>query len=118
MTSGAGSEGSGGRLQRVLARVAALAIVAAGLGGAWWLHVESGIEWERESLRQQFADFGAIAPALFVLAVAFRPLLGLPSFVVLAAGGVLFGATQTNSDPSFTGGPETYTRVPLSETEN
>ena len=94
MTSGAGSDASGGRLPRILARVAALAIVAAGLGGAWWLHVESGIEWERDSLREQFAGFGAIAPALFVLAVAFRPLLGLPSFVVLAAGGVLFGATE------------------------
>jgi uncharacterized membrane protein YdjX (TVP38/TMEM64 family) len=89
---GIGPRGTaGGGLQRTLARGAALGVIAVGLGGAYWLHVESGIEWERDSLRDQLLLFGAIAPLVFVFAVAFRPLLMLPSFVILAAGGILFG---------------------------
>lgn len=84
--------GTPARPRRTLSRFAALALITAGLAGGWWLHFESGMTQEPETLRTRIGEFGMAAPLIFVGMVAFRFLLLLPSFVVLAAGGVLFGA--------------------------
>ncbi len=79
------------RASRRTARVIALVVVLLGLSGAYWLHVESGLEWTPETLETLLADLGPLAPLLFVGLVAVRPLLLLPSWVILAGAGVLFG---------------------------
>ena len=76
---------------RRLSRALALAVLVSGLVGAYWLHVESELEWSPEALQTSLADLGPLAPALFVGIVALRPLLLLPSWVILSAGGILFG---------------------------
>lgn len=78
-------------VRRGLARTLALAVVALGATGAYWLHVESGLDLRPETLRTWLEETGPFAPALFVAVVALRPLLLLPSWVVLVAGGILFG---------------------------
>jgi uncharacterized membrane protein YdjX (TVP38/TMEM64 family) len=66
-------------------------VVAAGLCGAYWLHVKSGLELEPETLHTWLAEVGPAAPLLFMAIIALRPLLLLPSWVVLVAAGILFG---------------------------
>ena len=56
-----------------------------------WLRGESGIELNAESLRDAVGRLGGWAPLVFVLVVAFRVPLGVPSQVVLIGGGLLFG---------------------------
>lgn len=92
MKSESEANGPRERILRNLARLASLALVALGLAAGWWLHFESGLTQEPETLRERLGELGAVAPLVFSLMVAFRFLLLLPSFVVLAAGGVLFGA--------------------------
>ena len=48
------------------ARGVALVVVLLGLSGAYWLHVESGLEWTPETLETLLADLGPLAPLLFV----------------------------------------------------
>jgi uncharacterized membrane protein YdjX (TVP38/TMEM64 family) len=74
-----------------LARVVAVVVVAAGLCGAYWLHMRSGLELKPETLHAWLAEVGPAAPLLFMAIVALRPLLLLPSWVVLVAAGILFG---------------------------
>lgn len=59
---------------------------------AWGARSALGIEWSAESLRELVARQGAWGPVLFVLLVAFRPLLFVPSQILLVAGGLCFGA--------------------------
>ncbi|NRA02635.1 MAG: TVP38/TMEM64 family protein [Myxococcales bacterium] len=80
------------RIRKTLSRVAALGLLAAGFAGFYWLYFASGMTLEPEMIREQIGEFGIAAPLIFSAMVAFRFLLLLPSFVVLAAGGLLFGA--------------------------
>jgi uncharacterized membrane protein YdjX (TVP38/TMEM64 family) len=67
--------------------------VMAALGlAAWAARSALGIEWSAESLRELVARQGAWGPVLFILLVAFRPLLFVPSQILLVAGGLCFGA--------------------------
>jgi uncharacterized membrane protein YdjX (TVP38/TMEM64 family) len=50
-----------------------------------------GLEFDPESVRSFVEALGAWAPLAYVGVVAFRIPLGLPSAIVLIAGGVLFG---------------------------
>lgn len=51
-----------------------------------------GVEFEPQSMRNFVAGLGSIAPIVFVLLVTFRAPLGLPSQLLLIAGGLCFGA--------------------------
>ena len=66
-------------------------VVAALFAGALWLRGESGVEFNPESLRDAVARAGVWAPFVYVLVVAFRVPLGMPSQLVLIGGGLLFG---------------------------
>ena len=66
----------------VLALLVALALVA---------RDALGVEWGTEALRARVAELGLWAPLGYVLLVAFRTPLLLPSQVVLLTGGLLFG---------------------------
>jgi uncharacterized membrane protein YdjX (TVP38/TMEM64 family) len=50
-----------------------------------------GVEWSAEAMREVVGRMGLWAPVVYVLLVAFRTPLLLPSQVVLLAGGLLFG---------------------------
>lgn len=50
------------------------------------------VEWSLESLRALVAGLGAWGPAVFVLLLALRSILLIPSQVLLIAAGVCFGA--------------------------
>ena len=53
---------------------------------------EAGIEVSAESIQTWVSSLGWQAPALYVGLVTFRIFLLLPSWVVLSAGGLVFGA--------------------------
>ncbi len=72
-------------------RVGVIALVASAMSGAYWFHAVSGIEWEPEALRARAAQAGAMAPLFFVSLLALRPFLLLPSSVLMAASGAIFG---------------------------
>jgi uncharacterized membrane protein YdjX (TVP38/TMEM64 family) len=63
-------------------------------GGALWLRSSLGIEWSIESVRSAVEQLGVWAPIGFVLMVAFRSPLLLPSQLVLTVGGLAFGTLQ------------------------
>jgi len=50
-----------------------------------------GLELSPESIRQQVLALGWLAPVVYVLMLAFRQFLALPSAIILPAGGALFG---------------------------
>ena len=68
----------------------ALVVGAVVLGRA--ARQEAGIEVSAESIQIWVSSLGWQAPALFVGLVTFRIFLLLPSWVVLSAGGLVFGA--------------------------
>ncbi len=72
-------------------QVAALALVAAFVGGALYARSALGIEWSVESVRELVDQLGWWGRAGFVLLVAFRTPLLLPSQLVLTVGGLCFG---------------------------
>ncbi|NRA07086.1 MAG: TVP38/TMEM64 family protein [Myxococcales bacterium] len=77
-----------GAMRRLV--VAGLVVVAL-FAGALWLRGESGVELDPGSLRDAVARVGVWAPFVYVLVVAFRVPLGMPSQLVLVGGGLLFG---------------------------
>jgi uncharacterized membrane protein YdjX (TVP38/TMEM64 family) len=70
-----------------------LAAMAAMALAAWGLRSALGLDWNAESLRDAVSRAGALAPVFFVALVAFRPLLFIPSQILLVAGGLCFGTT-------------------------
>jgi len=54
---------------------------------------EIGVELRADSLRDWVQGLGLAAPAVYVGLVTFRQFLLLPSLLLLAAGGLVFGAT-------------------------
>ena len=68
----------------------ALVVGAVVLGRA--ARQEAGIEVSAESIQTWVSSLGWQAPALYVGLVTFRIFLILPSWVVLSAGGLVFGA--------------------------
>ncbi|MFK7896891.1 MAG: TVP38/TMEM64 family protein [Myxococcota bacterium] len=75
-------------LRRLLIAGALLALVG-GLGSL--IRSRLGIEFDVESVRAFAEGLGPMAPLLFILVVAGRALLWLPSQVVLIAAGLCFG---------------------------
>ncbi len=69
-----------------------LALAAVLLLGGQWLRVQAGIEFDAESVRAWVERQGILAPLLFVLLVAGRQFVLIPSAFILSAGGLLFGA--------------------------
>jgi len=64
-----------------------------GIGGLWWFSRSVlGLEFDAASLREMVASLGVWGPLAFVVLVTFRLPLGLPSQLVLTAGGLAFGA--------------------------
>lgn len=77
--------------RRRVERALSLAVAALGAAGFYWLHVRSGLEWKPEVLRDYVAALGVFGPLAIVAIMALRPLLVLPSWLVLFACGMLFG---------------------------
>lgn len=72
--------------------LALAALVAVAIVGAGAVRDQLGIEYAPESLKAYFLGLGPLAPVIFVLIMAFRSLLLLPSMLVLTVGGLVFGA--------------------------
>jgi uncharacterized membrane protein YdjX (TVP38/TMEM64 family) len=69
-----------------------LALVAGLFYAGYHARGELGLELSQESVASFVAGMGWRAWLIFLALVVFRTFLGLPSFVVLSAGGVVFGA--------------------------
>ena len=67
-----------------------LAVVALVLAGSQ-LREALGIELSPQSLRGQVAELGVYGPLIFLVLMAMRAFLMLPSSILLSAGGLLFG---------------------------
>ena len=69
--------------RRHVERALSAGVIALGLAGAYWLHVQSNIEWKPEALRDYVAALGFYGPIAVVAIMTFRPFLGLPTWLVL-----------------------------------
>ena len=70
--------------------VAGVVFAAAVAVGAWF-HWRHGFDLDPVVLRERIASLGWWAPVGFMAAAALRFFLGLPSMVVMSAGGLLVG---------------------------
>jgi uncharacterized membrane protein YdjX (TVP38/TMEM64 family) len=70
--------------------LSALILLVAILGGVWF-HSQGGLPLDPTELRERIASFGWVAPFGFVAIAALRPVVGLPSAVIMTAGGLVFG---------------------------
>ena len=75
----------------LVAALAGSVLVALVFGFGGWARAQLGIELDIESVRTFAAGLGVAGPLLFVLLVAGRSFLALPSQVVLIAAGLCFG---------------------------
>lgn len=82
-----GDGGTGARRKRVIS----IAVIVAGIAGAAAVYSQQGFDIDPRILRARIADFGWLAPAVFVVAAALRFFLLLPSWVFMTVGGLLFG---------------------------
>ena len=72
-------------------RWAAGVVFAAAVAVGAWFHWRHGFDLDPVVLRERIAALGWWAPVGFMAAAALRFFLGLPSMVVMSAGGLLFG---------------------------
>jgi uncharacterized membrane protein YdjX (TVP38/TMEM64 family) len=75
------------RRRRALAGMALLL----GFGAAFYAASHGELALDPRLLRTQIEALGWLAPIAFVAAAALRPFLALPSWVLMSAGGLLFG---------------------------
>jgi uncharacterized membrane protein YdjX (TVP38/TMEM64 family) len=78
--------------RRPLVVTAAIVVVAAAFASGHAVRKSLGIELSTEALQSWVASHGWAAPAIFLAVVSFRPLLLLPSALLLSVGGLCFGA--------------------------
>jgi len=64
-------------------------VIALAIG--WYLKARSGIEWDVETARRLIEEMGFWAPGIFILLIAFRLVLLVPSQVMLVVAGICFG---------------------------
>lgn len=89
---GASSEASGPQTRASRARQGAAAVaIAICIGIAIYVYSRVGFDLDPRSVRDRIAEFGILAPAIYVGVATLRIFLGLPSGVVMSAGGLLFG---------------------------
>jgi len=74
-------------------RVASIVALLAAMGLAAWVHGQGGVTLDPVEWRARIAEFGWLAPAGFVVVASLRPFLLMPSWVIMSAGGLLFGVT-------------------------
>lgn len=77
--------------RKILQRSLAVLAIVAGLCGLYILHFKSGIKLSPSSLQEHIAALGIFGPLAMIGIMTFRPFLGLPSWVVMMATGLLFG---------------------------
>jgi uncharacterized membrane protein YdjX (TVP38/TMEM64 family) len=71
-----------------------IGIVAGLFGAGYYARTELGLEFSQESVSSLVAGLGWRAWLLYLALVVFRTFLGLPSMIVLSAGGIAFGAAR------------------------
>lgn len=72
-------------------RLGAALALALGIGVAVFFWSRGELDLDPDALRERIAALGWLAPLAFVMVAAMRPFLAAPSWVVMAAGGLLFG---------------------------
>jgi uncharacterized membrane protein YdjX (TVP38/TMEM64 family) len=81
-------EGRGVTKKSLFALIAVVLLVV----GAGFLRNALDVEWSADSIRDLVDGFGVWAPLVFVILIAFRVLILVPSQLMLPAAGLLFGA--------------------------
>ena len=74
-------------------RFASAVTIALCLAFAVAVYSQEGFDLDPRALRERIDGFGWLAPVAYIAAAALRPFLGLPSWVVMSAGGLLFGVS-------------------------
>jgi uncharacterized membrane protein YdjX (TVP38/TMEM64 family) len=69
----------------------ALCVVAAGVFAFYWVNFRAHVPHQPEALRDFVADLGLFGPLALISVMTLRPFLGLPSWLVMLASGMLFG---------------------------
>lgn len=70
----------------------ALAVLGILLGGSFLARNALGLEWSTDSVRTVVQSYGVWGPVVFITVMGFRPLLMIPSQILLVAAGLIFGA--------------------------
>ncbi len=73
---------------------ASVLVLLAAIGAGVWFHSGTSVDLDPKVLRERIEALGWWAPIGFMAAAGLRPFLLLPSFVVMSAGGLLFGMFQ------------------------
>ncbi|CAG0952563.1 hypothetical protein MYXO_00289 [Myxococcaceae bacterium] len=71
--------------------LAALVVLALLMMGAHWAKGSFGVEWTAASLRDLVERAGIWGPVVFVALLSIRPVLVIPSQLLMIAGGICFG---------------------------
>jgi uncharacterized membrane protein YdjX (TVP38/TMEM64 family) len=74
-------------------RLASIAALVLAIGLAAWVHSHGGMTLDPAEWRARIAEFGWLAPVGFIVVASLRPFLLMPSWVIMSAGGLLFGVT-------------------------
>lgn len=85
-------EPNSSRWQRLRKPLLGLVIVSSAFIASQILRERVGIELSAESIQESVSKLGLWAPVGYVLLVMFRQLMVLPSMILLASAGILFGA--------------------------
>lgn len=80
------------RWQRLRKPLLALVLITCAYVAARMLRERVGIELSAESIQESVSKLGLWAPVGYVLLVMFRQLMVLPSLILLASAGIMFGA--------------------------
>ena len=79
------------RLGLTAKRAISIVALLAALALSGWIHSQGGLSLDPNQLRARIAEFGWLAPVGFMLVAGLRPLLLMPSWVIMSVGGLLFG---------------------------
>jgi len=69
-------------------------LVAVLIGAGQWARRAYGLEWSAASLRAFVQGAGVWGPLVFILLLSLRPLLVIPSQLLLISAGICFGTVQ------------------------
>jgi uncharacterized membrane protein YdjX (TVP38/TMEM64 family) len=87
------SPGRSPLLKLSASRLASIGALVAAVCLAFWVHGQGGVTLDPAEWRERIAEYGMLAPLGFVVVASLRPFLLMPSWVIMSAGGLLFGVT-------------------------
>lgn len=77
-----------------LTKLIIVGVFFAGVSVVVWAWTQGGVSWSPEALAELIASYGILSRGVYVGMMVLRPFMLTPFWVMVAAGGALFGAKQ------------------------